>query len=106
MAGFFDSLRIEIAGDGVTVTVVYPGFVATGIAERAVGASGKPLGTRPVNADQVMSVEECARIIVDAARRRHRESVMTFRARAGMLIKAFAPQLVDRMTARAIERGR
>jgi NADP-dependent 3-hydroxy acid dehydrogenase YdfG len=28
MAGFFDSLRIELEGSGVSVTVVYPGFVS------------------------------------------------------------------------------
>jgi short-subunit dehydrogenase len=44
MAGFFDSLRIELTGSGVTVTMVYPGFVATEIRERAFGGDGRPLG--------------------------------------------------------------
>jgi NAD(P)-dependent dehydrogenase (short-subunit alcohol dehydrogenase family) len=41
MAGFFDSLRIELAGEGVSVTVVYPGFVATGVRRHAVGPDGR-----------------------------------------------------------------
>ncbi len=30
MVGFFDSLRIELADSGVTVTMIYPGFVTVG----------------------------------------------------------------------------
>jgi NAD(P)-dependent dehydrogenase (short-subunit alcohol dehydrogenase family) len=41
MTGFFDSLRIELAGSGVTVTMIYPGFVATGIRENVMTARGK-----------------------------------------------------------------
>ncbi len=106
MAGFFDSLRIELKPDGVSVTVVYPGFVATDIAERALGPHGRPLGTRPVAKHAVMSVEECARRIVAAMAGRKREVVMTKRARLGMLVKAISPGTVDRIAARAIERGR
>lgn len=106
MAGFFDSLRIELKRDGVSVTVIYPGFVATDIAERALGPDGKLLGTRPVAKHAVMSVEECARQIIDATAKRRREIVMTRMARLGLLLKAIAPGRVDRMAERAIERGR
>jgi NAD(P)-dependent dehydrogenase (short-subunit alcohol dehydrogenase family) len=105
MAGFFDSLRIELAGSGVTVTMVYPGFVATGIRERALGGDGRPLGTSPVREAEVMRVETCARLILDAAARRRRELVMTGRGRVGMWLKLVAPGLVDRIARRAIERG-
>src|SRR5215208_2837690 len=106
MAGFFDSLRIELKTDGVTVTVIYPGFVATDIAERALGPDGKPLGTRPVNKNAIMTVEECARQTVDAMARRKREVIMTGRARLGMIVKALWPDLVDRIAERGIKRGR
>jgi len=44
MVGFFDSLRIELADDGVSVTMIYPGFVATEARKRALGPAprGKP----------------------------------------------------------------
>jgi NAD(P)-dependent dehydrogenase (short-subunit alcohol dehydrogenase family) len=105
MAGFFDSLRIELAGSGVTVTMVYPGFVATGIRERAFGGDGRPLGTSPVREGEVMRVETCARLILDAAAHRRRELVMTGRGRVGMWLKLVAPGLGDRIARRAIERG-
>lgn len=106
MAGFFDSLRIELKDQGVTVTVIYPGFVATDIAERALGPDGKPLGTRPVNKNAIMTVEECARQTVDAMSHRKREVIMTGRARLGMIVKAVWPDLVDRIAERGIKRGR
>jgi short-subunit dehydrogenase len=106
MAGFFDSLRIELAPEGVSVTVVYPGFVATGIAQRAIGPDGNFLGERPVQNSEVMPADECARIIIDAAARRDRERLMSLNARLGLIIKPIAPRLVDKMAERAIRRGR
>jgi short-subunit dehydrogenase len=106
MTGFFDSLRIELAGSGVTVTMVYPGFVSTGIRENATGPDGRPIMVSPVREGEVMTVEDCARRIVRAIERREREVVMTARGRMGLWLKLFAPGLVDRLARRAIERGR
>jgi short-subunit dehydrogenase len=106
MAGLFDSLRIELADTGVTVTMVYPGFVATEIRERAFGADGKPLGASPVRESEVMAADTCARLILEAAARRRRELVMTRRGKIGMWLKVVAPGLVDRIARRAIEEGR
>jgi short-subunit dehydrogenase len=106
MTGFFDSLRIELAGSGVTVTMVYPGFVSTGIRENATGPDGRPIMVSPVREGEVMTVEDCARRIVRAIERREREVVMTARGRMGLWLKLFAPGLVDRLARRAIEHGR
>jgi short-subunit dehydrogenase len=106
MRGFFDSLRVELTGSGVTVTVAYPGFVATDIARRALGGDGRPIGRRDVRDDAVMSADECARLIVRALDRRDREIVMTARGRVGRWLKLVAPGLVDRVAARAIDEGR
>lgn len=108
MAGFFDSLRIELEGTGVSVTMVYPGFVSTEIRERAFGPDGRPLGAgnSPVREREVMTAEECARRIVDAAAARRREVVMTARARVGQWLKLIAPGVVDRIARNAIAKGR
>ena len=106
MAGFFDSLRIELADSGVTVTMIYPGFVATGIRENATGPDGKAIMVSPVKEGEVMSVEDCARRIVNAIERREREVVMTARGKIALWLKLLAPSLVDRIARRAIERGR
>jgi short-subunit dehydrogenase len=106
MTGFFDSLRIELEDAGVGVTMIYPGFVATGIRENATGPDGKPIQVSPVKEGEVMSVEDCARRIVTAMERREREVVMTARGKIGLFLKLFAPGVIDRMAKRAIEEGR
>jgi len=105
MTGFFDSLRIELADSGVTVTLVHPGFVATGIRENATGPDGMPIMVSPVREADVMSAADCARRIVRAMERRERSVVMTARGRMGLWLKLLAPGLVDRIARRAIERG-
>ena len=106
MTGFFDSLRIELADAGVTVTMIYPGFVSTGIRENATGPDGKPIQVSPVKEGEVMGVEECVSRIVRAIERRERDVVMTARGKIGLWLKLLAPSLVDRIARRAIERGR
>lgn len=106
MAGFFDSLRVELAGSGVSVTVVYPGFVDTGIQSRGFKGDGKPLGRNPLQADKVMTSETCACIIIDTVTARRREEVMTLRGKLGQWIKLIAPSVVDRIASKAIEEGK
>ncbi len=105
MRGFFDSLRIELEDSGVTVTMIYPGFVSTGIRENATGPDGRPIQIDPLDPARVMSVGECARQILRATNRRSRELVMTRRGRLAQLLKVFAPGLVDDIARRTIERG-
>jgi NAD(P)-dependent dehydrogenase (short-subunit alcohol dehydrogenase family) len=106
MAGFFDTLRIELADAGVSVTMAYPDFVATDVRKRAFGPDGKPLGTSPVHEDKVMPADVCARLVLEAAAARKREIVMSRRGRLGQWLKLLAPGLIDRLARRAITRGR
>jgi NAD(P)-dependent dehydrogenase (short-subunit alcohol dehydrogenase family) len=106
MQGFFDSLRIELAGTGVDVLVVSPGFVATDVRAHAFGGDGRPLGESPRHEDDkgTMPLEECVRQMVAAMEKRQRELVMTAQARFGLFVKLVAPSLVDRMAANAVKR--
>jgi short-subunit dehydrogenase len=106
MRGFFDSVRVEMADRGVSVTVAYPGFVTTDIRMNSLGPDGQPLGHSPVREGQVMTVEQCARRIVRATMKRQRDVVMTKRGRMGMWLKLMAPGIVDRIAAETIRRGR
>jgi short-subunit dehydrogenase len=106
MVGFFDSLRIEVAPYGVSVSMIYPGFVASEVRARALGPDGKPLVTSPVQEGKVMTVETCARLIIGAMAQRKRELVMTLRGKLGQWLKLVAPGLVDRIASQAIKVGR
>jgi short-subunit dehydrogenase len=100
MQGFFDTLRIELRGTGVDVLVVSPGFVATDIRERALGANGQPLGQSPRDESKGnMLVDECVRQIVWAMERRKREHLMTLKGKVTPWAKLIAPGLVDRIAA-------
>ncbi|MBD2445574.1 SDR family oxidoreductase [Nostoc sp. FACHB-152] len=105
MQGFFDTLRIELHSTGVDVLVVSPGFVATDIRQRALGADGKPLGKSPRDESQGnMSVEECVRQIIWAMERRKREHIMTVKGKVIPWAKLIMPGLVDRITAATIRK--
>jgi NAD(P)-dependent dehydrogenase (short-subunit alcohol dehydrogenase family) len=108
LVGFFDTLRIELAGTGVSVTIVSPDFVTSAIRERAFGADGQPLGEghSPVHETEVMSAEACARLALRGIAGREREVLMSARSRLGPWLKLVAPGLVDRIARRAIARGR
>ncbi len=103
MQGFFDSIRIELAPEGVDVLVVSPGFVATDIRARGFAADGKAHGESPRDeAKDNMSVEECVAIMMKAIERREREVVMTTKAKLGMWLRLVAPKVVDNIAARAV----
>ncbi len=106
MAGFFDSLRIELAPCGVSVTMIYPGFVTTEIRKRAFAANGEALVKSPVREGEVMTVEDCVQIMLKAMSKRKREEVMTLRGKAGLWGKLIAPELVDKIAQQAITKGR
>jgi len=105
MAGFFDSLRVELMHTGVTVTMIYPGFVATEVRERTLGIDGKSLGKSHLNESKVMPVDECVRLIINAVEKRNREVVMTGKAKVGLWLKLISPGLVDRISQRTMNRG-
>jgi short-subunit dehydrogenase len=95
MAGFYDSLRIELASSGVSVTMIYPGWVSTGISSRALWADGTQTGKISKHEKNAMPVDVCARIILDATAKRKREVVMTFQGKVGLWLRLIAPKLVD-----------
>ena len=100
MQGFFDSLRIELRGTGVDVLVVSPGFVATDIRNRILGADGKPIvAGLPKGQKNLMSVEECVHQIVRAMQGRKRELVMTSQGHLSRWLQLIAPDLLDRIVA-------
>lgn len=100
--GFFDSLRIELAGSGVDVSVVAPDFVVSEIHKRAIGPDGEPLGESPMKEAKIMTAAECAEHIVRGMQKRQRLVLMTARGKWGRWLKLVAPSLIDRIAAKAI----
>lgn len=101
-AGFLDALRVEAEEHGIAVTVAYPGVVDTEIRRNGWNGAGERAGVSGLKEDGAMSVQECARQIIQAMHARRRELVMTRRARLGLWLQLIAPRLVDRMSRGAL----
>jgi short-subunit dehydrogenase len=104
--GFFDSLRIELADSGVSVSVIAPYFVQSEIRRRSPGPDGRTVAASPIREAEIMSAEECARRIVRAMEKRQRILVMTFKGKLGRWVGLALPGLVDRMALAAVRKGR
>ncbi len=101
-AGFFEALRAEMKGHGVRVTTAYPGVVLTQIRQHGLNASGEALGTSGLDEKGAMSVQECARLIIEGMARGDREVVMTAKGKLGRWLKLIAPGAVEKMALNAL----
>jgi NAD(P)-dependent dehydrogenase (short-subunit alcohol dehydrogenase family) len=99
--GFFESLRVEHANDGLAVTIVCPSFVRTRIGEHALAADGGP-AARDARTGVRGAVEPdvVAEAIFDAASKRRRSLLIPRRARFFLWIWQLAPSLYERLMAR------
>ena len=103
MAGFFDSLRVELIDTGVSVTMIYPGWVRTGISSRGLKLDGDPTGQISVHEKEAMPVETCAYQIIQAVQKRKREVVMTLQGKFGLWLRLIAPGIVDQIARKSTE---
>lgn len=104
MTGFFEALRVEMAPHGVSVTIAYPGVVATDIRYRGFNAHGQAAGQSGLDERGAMSVEMCARLIRLGMARRERDIVMSLKGKLGRWMKLLAPSLVDKLAMAALKR--
>lgn len=104
MTGFFEALRVEMAPHGVSVTIAYPGVVATDIRYRGFNAHGQAAGQSGLDERGAMSVEACARLIRLGMARRERDIVMSLKGKLGRWMKLLAPGLVDQLAMAALKR--
>jgi len=74
--GLYDSLRLELAGDGVHVGVVSPGFVDTPLRERVLDASGQPWLHPPAPPFRIWPLEKCVDHVVTAIVKRKSQTLL------------------------------
>jgi dehydrogenase/reductase SDR family member 7B len=76
LVGYADSLRSEVAGQGVKVLVVAPGSVRTNVSRNALNADGSARGASDKAIDNGIDPDEVARKIWDAVAAGTREMVI------------------------------
>lgn len=103
VTGFFESLRIELKGVGVSVTTAFPGVVATQTRHRGYNAKGVAAGKSGLKEDDAMPVDVCARLILQGMNRREREVVMTAKAKFARVLRLLAPGVVENMALAALK---
>jgi short-subunit dehydrogenase len=92
MRGFLNTLRVELRGSGVSVTIAYLGAIRT---ERLIESMGPNVDKVPT-----MAPERCAALILKHAAKRHRQVVMTLAGKAVVWLQLLAPALLERTLAR------
>lgn len=92
-----DSLRAELDGTGVSVTLVAPGYVDTEITKNARTEDGSRLGRVQKVTQEGISAEACAEAIVDATARGKREVYPGGTETLGIYLKRFLPGIVSRI---------
>jgi NAD(P)-dependent dehydrogenase (short-subunit alcohol dehydrogenase family) len=91
VSAFSDSLRQELAGGGIRVSVIHPALTATDLLRDATPDELPP----PFRYMTPLSAEDVARGVVDAVRRGKRRVVMPRRANSLLLGEALSPRLGD-----------
>jgi NAD(P)-dependent dehydrogenase (short-subunit alcohol dehydrogenase family) len=74
--GLYESLRLELARDGVHVGVVSPGFVDTPLRERVLGHDGQPWTHPPDPPFRIWPLEKCVDRVVGLIRKRRSQALL------------------------------
>ncbi|SDG77758.1 SDR family oxidoreductase [Pseudonocardia oroxyli] len=91
VSAFSDSLRQELAGSGVRVSVIHPALTATDLLRDTDEAEMPP----PFRHMTPLSADDVARAVVRAVRRGRRRVVLPRTASILLLAEAFSPRLGD-----------
>jgi len=89
-----NAITPELALDGVTVTLISPGFVASDIRRTDNRGTLHSEAKDPIPAWLVMPTPEAVRQILNAVARGKREAVITGHGKALVLIERFAPWII------------
>jgi dehydrogenase/reductase SDR family protein 7B len=102
--GFFDCLRAEVADDGVSVSLLCPGYIRTEVSKNALTGDGSPTNVEGDDIAAGYPASLAALQIVDAAYRKTSEAYIGApgKERLALWLKRFAPGLLERMARRAV----
>ncbi|KUG08028.1 SDR family oxidoreductase [Solirubrum puertoriconensis] len=98
--GFFDSLRAELHGSGVGITIICPGFIRTGVSINALTGDGRALGTMDEATEKGLSPEAFARRALPIIARGDNEAYIGGKETLGVYLKRFAPAIFAKLLTR------
>lgn len=97
LQGWLESIKIELKDSGVHVMWVCPGFTTSNIRQAAITKDGTEQGSSPMDENNMMSAEECARHILKAVEKKKRTLILTLTGKRTVLMNKFFPKLTDQL---------
>ena len=93
--GFYDSLRAESYDDGISVTIICPGYINTNVSVNALNEKGQPYGKMDGNQANGLDVDVTAAKILRAAARGKKEVYIGgFKEVLAVYLKRYWPGLL------------
>lgn len=97
LQGWLEAIKTELAGDGVHVMWISPGFTSSNIRNTALNSHGQHQEENPMDEGKMMTAAECANHILKAVKNRKRSLVMTFTGKETVFMQKFFPSLADKL---------
>lgn len=95
--GFFESLRMEVFKNNISVLIVCPGKIKTNISINALTQNGSKHGVMDESHNSGISADECACQIIEALVRNREEIYVGGKELKAVWIKRFFPNLFSRL---------
>jgi dehydrogenase/reductase SDR family member 7B len=104
--GFFDCLRAEVASEGLHVSIICPGFIATDVSKNALGADGSPTNASYEEVANGAAPDVTARQILAAVAAKKSEVYVgnLGKDRLALTLKRFLPGVLERMVSGRLPR--
>ena len=97
LQGFFESVLLEEAKNGISVTIAYPGKINTDISKSALNSEGEAHGVMDHNQETGMSVEKCVSILIKAIRKKKKSVLIGNKEIYAVYIKRYWPSMFWRI---------
>lgn len=95
--GYFESLRLELENQGISVLMVCPGKIKTNVSLNAISNEGKEHNQMDPSHENAMSAEECAKQIISAIIQNKEEIYVGGKELLIVKIKRFLPGLFGKL---------
>lgn len=93
LQGFYDSLRTEMAGRNIKITMIFPGRIRTNISLHALNKEGDEHGVMDPGQIQGMPSDQCARKVLRGIKKQKREILVGGKELILVYIRKYCPFL-------------
>lgn len=97
IVGFYDALRAEVFDAGVSVSIIFPGFVRTNVSLSAITADGSVHGQVDEQQETAMPADEFARRAVVALAKGETRIIIAGKEKLAVWLGRLSPELLARV---------